>query len=116
MVAPEFSVANPSFESIPTKPYMNIPNNERSPDTAVNIQQGHMPSRSNTRAPWSPSYSPIDSFPPSEEDFTERMAVTSNRMDFEVLNHEMEGLYSLPPHNNTLQHPPQNEAASSNVV
>ena len=116
MVAPEFSVANPSFENTPTNPYMNIPNLERPPDTAVNIQRGRLPSRSYMRAPRSPSDSPMDSSPSSKVDYAERMAIESNKMDIETANQEMEGLYSSSPNPNTLQTPSQNEAASNNTT
>jgi len=106
MVAPEFSIVNPSFENTPTNSYMNKPNLERPPDTAVNIQRGHIPSQSNTRASRSPSYSPMDSSSPSEVDYAERMNIKNNKMDIEITNQEIEELYSLSPINNTVQQPP----------
>jgi len=41
MVAPEFSIAN-KFSVNSQNPYMNQPNPERPPDTAVNIQCGQL--------------------------------------------------------------------------
>ena len=114
MVVPKFSIANPSFENTPTNPYMNIPNLERPPDTTVNIQRGRVPTQSNTRAPRSPLYSSMDLSPPSEIDYAERMNIESNKMDIEIANQEMEGLYSSSPINYTVQQPPWNEAASNN--
>ena len=115
MVAPEFSVVNPSFENTPINPYMNIPNPERPPNTAVNIQRGRMPSRSHTRTPQSLSFSPMDSSPPSEVDYAERMAIESNKMDIEISNLEMEGLYTSSPDSNTWQHSSHNEAIPNNT-
>jgi len=112
MVVPKFSIANPSFEMTPTNPYMNIPNNKRPPETAINIQQGRMPTQSNTVAPCSLSCSLMDSFPPSKENYAERIASISNKMDFEMSNHEMEGLYSLSPSNNSVQ----NKAVSNTTL
>ena len=116
MVAPEFSVANPSFENTPTNPYMNIPNLERPPDTAVNIQRGRPPIQSNTINPQSPSFSSMDSLPPSEMDYAERINIENNRMDIKTTNQEMKGLYSSAPSLNTLQTPPQNEEASNSIT
>ena len=116
MVAPEFSVANPSLTNTPTNPYMNVPNLERPPDTAVNIQRGRPLTRNNTINPRSPSFSPMDSSPPSEMDYAERISIENNKMDIEIANLEMEGLYTSSPHANTLQTPPQNTEAPNNVT
>jgi len=64
-------------------PYINQPNPERPPDTAVNIQYGCMFQRNSFNSPHSPSYSPMDSSLPSKVDYTERVATASNRMDIE---------------------------------
>ena len=56
----------------------------------------------------------MDSSPPSEVDYAERMTIESNKMDIEIANQEMEGLYSLSPVNYTVQQPPWNKAVSNN--
>jgi len=56
----------------------------------------------------------MDSSPPSEVDYAERMTIENNKIDIEITNQEMERLYSSSPFNNTVQQPPQNEAASNN--
>ena len=58
----------------------------------------------------------MDSSPPSEMDYAERINIESNRMDIELSNLEMEGLYAPSPHENTLQTPPQNAETSNNVT
>ena len=58
----------------------------------------------------------MDSLPPSEMDYAERINIENNRMDIETLNQEMEGLYSSSPSLNTLQTPPQNKEASNPVM
>jgi len=88
MVAPKFSVANPSLVNSQINPYMNLFNIERPSDTAVNIQHSCMPSWNSTRAPQSPSLSPMDSSSPSKGDYAERMVTISNRMDIEMSNPE----------------------------
>ena len=75
-----------------------------------------MLSRNYTRAPRSPSYSPMDSLPPSEMDHAERMAIESNKMDFETTNQEIKGLYSSFPNSNTLQPLSQNKVVSNNTA
>jgi len=54
----------------------------------------------------------MDSSPPLEIDYAERINIENNRMDIETLNQEMEGLYSSAPSLNTLQIPPQNKEVS----
>ena len=50
MVAPEFSSVNTMFEDS-QNPYINQPNPERPPDTAVNIQHGCMFQRNSFNSP-----------------------------------------------------------------
>jgi len=58
----------------------------------------------------------MDSSPPLEMDYAERINIENNKMDIEILNQDMEGLYSSSPSLNTLQTPPQNEEASKSVT
>jgi len=48
--------------------------------------------------------------------YAERMVNENNKMDIETTNQEMEGLYSLSPNSNMLQHPFQGEAAPNNTT
>jgi len=58
----------------------------------------------------------MDSSPPSEMDYAERINSENNKMDIEISNPDMEGLYPSSPSLNTLQTPPQNEEASKSVT
>lgn len=69
--------------------------------------------RSNTTASYSLSCSPMDSSPPSKEDYAERMASISKKMNFKMSNPEMEDLYSSSSGNNTMQHSVNNEVVSN---
>ena len=85
MVAPKFNIVNIKSDSS-QNPYMNHPNIERPPDTAVNIQRDHMPSWNLYRIPCSLSLSPMDSPPPSEDNYAERTTALNNRIDIEMAN------------------------------
>ena len=113
MVAPEFSIANPSFVNSQINPYMNISNIERPPDTAVNIQHSWLLSQSSTRGPCSPSLLSMDSSPPSEMDYTERMTTNNNRMDIEMLNPKTSGPHMGFPIKMPQLTPDHNEVVSN---
>ena len=85
MVAPEFSSVN-TFSVDSQNPYLNLPNPERPPNTTVNIQRDQLPQRDFTNRPQSPSFSPMDSSPPSEIDYAERVAASNNRMEVKMSN------------------------------
>jgi len=89
MEVSELNLVNTMFETS-QNPYENQPNPERPPDTAVNIQQGRMPLRNNFNTPRSLSASTIDSSPPSEMDYAERVATLNNCMDVEMSNSPMD--------------------------
>jgi len=55
----------------------------------------------------------MDSTPPSEEDYAERMAIISNRMDIEMSNPETTGIPLTSPDNSLLHPPVHNETASN---
>jgi len=58
----------------------------------------------------------MDSSPPSEMDYAERINIENNGMDIETLDQEMEGLYSSAPSVNMLQTPPQNKEVSNSIT
>ena len=97
MVVPEFSSAN-TFSVDSQNPYFNLPNPERPLDTAVNIQHGRLPQRDSTNRPWSPSYLPMDSSPPSEINYAERVAASNNRMEVETSDPTTEYSSTHMPH------------------
>ena len=98
MVVPEFSSAN-TFSVDSQNPYLNLPNPERPPDTAVNIQHGQLPQQDFTNRTRSPSSSPMDSSPPSEIDYAERVAASNNRMKVETFDPTTDYSSTHMPHN-----------------
>jgi len=92
MVAPERSIANPSFSNLAMNPEYT---RERPADTAVNIQRGRPSSRISVGGPRSASSSPVDSSPPSEMDYAERVQLQNN-MDVEEDNEPSPPVQSGP--------------------
>ena len=96
MVVPELNIANTISDSFQNL-YLNQPNPERPPDTAVNIPHGRTPFRNNFNTPHSLSLSPMDSSPPSEVNYIERVATSNNQIDIEMSNLSIENTrHNLP--------------------
>jgi len=85
MVAPERNIANFSSVNldIDMLPHNIEPINERPADIAVNIQRGRPTSPASVGGPRSNSPSPVNSSPPSQMDYAERISAQNN-MDVEV--------------------------------
>lgn len=116
MVASKFSIVSSSLVNPQINLYMNIPNNKRPPNTTINIQHDHMLFQRNTGAPQSPFLSPMDSTPPSKENYAERMATISNRMDIKMSNPKITGPPLISPDNIPLHPPVHNKTASNTAL
>jgi len=104
MVVPECSVANSSIVNPQINPHMPAPISERPPDTAFNIGWGHQLLQNTDEGLCSPSMSPMDSSPPSEMDYVERM-ITDNNMDIEVCNLNIPHEPVVPNQNHPIKMP-----------
>jgi len=81
-------------------PYLNQPNPERPPDTAVNIQHGHTFQRNSFNLPRSLSYLPMDLSSSSKVDYAERVVMESNRMDIELFTQPTTHASNIQTHTN----------------